>query len=44
MKFSDAGAAMITVDSGMASYDYIPSTEQVNGQAYKNKNGLRDDL
>ena len=23
MKFSDAGAAMITVDSGMASYDYI---------------------
>ena len=43
MKFSDAGAAMITVDSGMASYDYISSTEQVNGQAYKNKNGLRDD-
>ena len=35
MKFSDAGAAMITVDSGMASYDYIP--QQVNGQAYKNK-------
>ena len=23
MKFSDAGAAMITVDSGMATYDYI---------------------
>ena len=23
MKFSDAGAAMITVDSGMAQYDYI---------------------
>ena len=36
MKFSDAGAAMITVDSGMATYDY-GSTEQVNGQAYKQK-------
>jgi hypothetical protein len=23
MKFSNAGAAMITVDSGMATYDYI---------------------
>ena len=26
MKFSDAGAAMITVDSGMATYDYIPQS------------------